>query len=140
MNNKVCVPRQTHGVPMIFDRFFEEMNGVERLARPAVNILEGEQGYWLELVIPGVPKDEVKIELEDTHLLVSYDASKQRVEEGYRFRRKEFAVRSFTRKFAIPEHIDREQIKAQFEHGVLRIHLPKLKQAAQEKRQIIPIQ
>lgn len=79
-----------HGVPMIFDRFFDEMNGIDRLARPAVNILEGEQGYWLELVIPGVPKDEVKIELEDAQLLVSYDASKQRVEEDYRFRRKEF--------------------------------------------------
>jgi HSP20 family protein len=140
MYNKVCVPRQMNGVPMIFDRLMEEMNGFEKSVYPLVNISHGDQGYWLELAIPGVPKDEVKIELEGAQLQLSYDAVNRKEQDGFRFTKKEFAIRSFSRKFTLPDHVDQAMIKAQFENGVLRVFLPKKEAATNDKKQVIPIQ
>jgi HSP20 family protein len=139
MNNKVCTPRQ-HGVPMLFDRFFAELNNMEKTSRPAINIAETDSGFLLEMAIPGVPKEEVKIEMDGSQMLVSHEVAVRKEEEGLRFKRKEFVVRGFARKFELPEEVDRDQVTAQFEHGVLRINLPKKQKEAREKRQMIPIQ
>jgi HSP20 family protein len=78
--------------------------------------------------------------MDGSQMLVSHEVAARKEEEGLRFKRKEFVVRGFARKFELPEEVDRDQVTAQFEHGVLRINLPKKQKEAREKRQMIPIQ
>lgn len=119
----------------IMNPFFDDAflkNFMETPARQRntvpVNILESEAAYELELQIPGWKKELVSIEIEDQVLRISgkKEENKEESKDRGRYTRKEFFSNSFKRNFSLPDDLDLDQIKAQFENGILSITLPKL--------------
>jgi HSP20 family protein len=105
---------------------------------PAVNILEDEKEYRIELVAPGIDKKDVGINLENEILTISSEKESKNEEHEGKYMRKEFNYTSFSRSFVIPEEVDSEKISAEHTNGILNIHLPKKEEELKrvQKRQI----
>ena len=113
----------------IFDDFFKDITttvGHDNFvtSRPAVNIVENEDGFALELAAPGLTKDDFNVSVEKNTLTIS--ASKEtKQEEKDNYRRREFSYFSFKRSFHLPNSIDANNITAKYENGVLTLQLAK---------------
>lgn len=116
----------------VFDNFFNRDLGTffgNDLMResPSVNIVELENAFNIELAAPGLDKGDFKVKVEDNHLLISAQKENKVEEtaESGKFVRREFNFSTFKRSFRLPEDVDAEAIKANYENGVLVINLPK---------------
>ena len=97
---------------------------------PAVNICETDDAFELELVSPGMKKEDFKIEMEDDLLTISAEVKQETEENKKNFTRKEFSRQSFRRSFRLTDDkIKQDAIKASYENGVLSIVLPKKEEA-----------
>lgn len=92
---------------------------------PSANILEKNDGFELQLAIPGIQKEEVKINLEKNVLNISSEKEAEKTDENSRYTRKEFVYGTFCRSFTLPDTIDTDNIGADFKDGILKITLPK---------------
>ena len=89
---------------------------------PATNIARMENGYQIQLAIPGVPKDKIQIQMVEGNLVVSTINQESNSEQ--RFVRKEFDFANFSRTFTLHKNADIENLKASFENGILTITIP----------------
>lgn len=105
-----------------------------RATTPGANVLRTENGFELKLAIPGVPKDQIKIEVIDNQLVIATTNSTQ--EKTERFIRQEFDYTAFKRSFALHKNADTDNMKASFDQGVLTIVIPD-KQPATKKIDIV---
>jgi HSP20 family molecular chaperone IbpA len=108
----------------------EETRAADRYAAPAVNILENQDGLTLLVDMPGVGKEDLKIDLHQGILTI--EGRTQPVapaEDIYR----EFTLGHFYRQFRVPEGIDPEKVTAGYRHGVLSLQLPRA-EAAKPRR------
>ena len=106
---------------------------------PPVNIKENETNFELELSVPGWLKDDIKIELEKDVLSVSAEVKTEEVKKDEKYTRKEFVLKSFRRAFTLPNTIDAESIKANYENGVLGFVLPKKADALPKPKRMIEL-
>ena len=106
-----------------------------RQAAP-VNIKETEKEYVLELVAPGLNKEDFAIKLEKDILSVSYEKKDETVNENEKFVRREYKQSSFKRSFTVDEKIDADNISAQYVNGVLTLNLPKKAEVKPATKQI----
>jgi HSP20 family protein len=92
---------------------------------PACDVEETESHYLISFDLPGVSREDVRIELVDNQLVVSGERKEERA-EGKRSRHfMERYYGSFKRTFALPSAVDPENIEADYRDGVLRIAIPK---------------
>ncbi len=95
---------------------------------PAANIIEEKDRYLVELAIPGLAKEDIKLNVEKNVLAVS--ANKEVVtNEGERIVRKEYNYSEFKRTFKLPKTIDTTKIEGKMENGILEITLQKKEEA-----------
>jgi HSP20 family protein len=106
---------------------------------PAVNIIEKETEYKIELAVPGMRKDHFEIEMEEGILSISVNQDEEKTSEKGKFTRREFSYNSFRRSFTIPESVDLAKIDANYTEGVLFISLPKRKEALPQPKKLINI-
>ena len=104
------------------------------------DIKEQEDGYELEMDLPGFTKDEITAELKDGYLTISaskgLDKDEQEKETGKYIRRERYAG-SMSRSFYVGENMKEEDIHAKYENGILTLDVPKeQKKAVPEKRYI----
>ncbi|MFK7899585.1 MAG: Hsp20/alpha crystallin family protein [Cyclobacteriaceae bacterium] len=105
---------------------------------PSVNISENDDEYSLEVSIPGIDKEQIKLEIENDLLTISYDDEKQGTEKSYT--RKEFGYESFKRSFKLPENeVNKDKVKASYGKGVLFITLPKREEVKPQPKRLIKI-
>jgi HSP20 family protein len=90
---------------------------------PAVNILETENEFILEVAAPGLRKENFTLHVEQKRLAISAQADETRQEGKYA--RREFNYHSFKRVFALPDFVNTEAIRALYEDGILKISVPK---------------
>lgn len=90
-----------------------------------VNIKETEKNYNLEVVAPGFEKSDFKVNLDQNILTISAEKKSEENSENEKQVRKEYNYRSFKRSFTLDEHIDRNNIEANYVNGVLTLNLPK---------------
>ena len=94
------------------------------------DIKEQEDGYELEMDLPGFTKDEITAELKDGYLTISaskgLDKDEQEKETGKYIRRERYAG-ACQRSFYVGEDITEQDIKAEFKHGILKLFVPKKK-------------
>ena len=103
---------------------------------PAVNILETEKEFKIEVAAPGLKKEDIKVELENDLLTISSEVKKETEEKDKdgRYTRREFSYSSFKRSFTVDEDtVDTEKIDAKYENGVLNIVVPKRAAVEPEK-------
>ncbi len=91
---------------------------------PAANILRKEDGFDIQMAIPGLAKDQVKIEVEENRLTVS--AIPAEATETPKMIRKEFGYQDFKRSFRLHKNANVSAVSASFDQGVLTIHVPDL--------------
>lgn len=125
-------------VSNIFDNDLGDFFG-KRFSDPAANIIESSDSFHLEIAAPGMVKDDFKINLENNILTISVEVEDQKREEGKQYSRKEFYYGSFSRSFTLPKTIDLDNIKADYESGILKITLPKKEEAKVEIKKEIRI-
>lgn len=114
-------------LPSDLFRFFDDpFTKAKHGFRPAVNIIETEDAFKLEVLAPGRNKDLFNVAFDDGTLEISYTAEKEGTEVKPDYRRKEFSLADFTRRFTLDNTvINDEAIEATYVDGVLRLHLPK---------------
>ncbi|MEI7896545.1 MAG: Hsp20/alpha crystallin family protein [bacterium] len=125
-------------VSNIFDNDLGDFFG-KRFSDPAANIIESSESFHLEIAAPGMVKDDFKINLENNILTISATVEDQKREEGKNYSRKEFYYGSFSRSFTLPKTIDLDNIKADYESGILVVTLPKKEEAKVEIKKEIRI-
>ncbi|MBC8041881.1 MAG: Hsp20/alpha crystallin family protein [Rhizobacter sp.] len=91
-----------------------------------VDVSEDEKTITIEAELPGVKKEDAKIQIEKNHLAISAERKRETEETKKNYHRTERSFGQFTRTFVLGENIDRENIDATFENGVLRLVLPKI--------------
>ena len=124
-------------VPSFFDDFFtrdlfdwSNTNHAYGTSLPAVNIKEDDDNYEIEVAVPGLKKDDFKIEIEHDVLTVSSQQEDESNVDEESYKRREFRYASFKRSFTLPENkVDGNKIKANYVNGVLHITLPKKEEA-----------
>lgn len=92
---------------------------------PAVNILENEESFSVELAAPSYEKSDFNIEIDKDILTVSTEKSSSTEEEKDKYSLREFAYSAFSRSFTLPKNIKKDEISASYEGGVLRLSIPK---------------
>ena len=103
---------------------------------PRMNIMETKDNYKLELCIPGLTKEDVKLNIDAEGNLVVEMVKENKVEEKkeeMRYLRHEFSVEHFRQTVMLPDDIHKEQISAKVENGILDIIIPKV--TVEEKKQ-----
>jgi HSP20 family protein len=110
------------------DRLFEDaLGGSNRMAWiPAVDVREDASELLLEFELPGLRPEDVQVTAENGVLTVHGEKRTERKEgEESRWHLVERSYGTFTRSFQLPKGLDEGQIEANFEHGVLRVRIPK---------------
>ncbi len=134
--------RNQNWLPDVFNDFFDT-NFIPRVnaTAPAINVIERENEYDVELAAPGMTKDDFKVSLDEEQNLVVTIEKKQenedKKEEGHYLRR-EFSYTQYHQTLLLPDDVDRDKIEATVNHGVLTVKLPKLtpQEAKRESRAI----
>lgn len=117
-----------------------------RPTTPAVNVIEGDKEYLLELAAPGMCKQDFSVKIdENDNLVIKMEKStgtevkdadnktaeqaataEGKAENAPRYIRREFAYSKYEQAFVLPEDVERKDIKAKVENGVLTVTLPKV--------------
>lgn len=117
-------------LPSMFNDFFDnDWMEKSNATAPAINVLENEHSYELELAAPGMTKDDFKVSLDENGDLVINMEKKQENNDEKKhghYLRREFSYSKFQQTMLLPEDADREKINAQVEHGVLKVNIPKV--------------
>ncbi len=119
-----------------FDGFFSKplVSGTSPLMR--TDIKELENGYELELDVPGFGKDDIKISLEKGYLTVEVKKDESNEKKNVRYLRQERVYSSCARSFYVGEEIAENDIKANYDKGILSLFIPKQGTNVKEKKYI----
>ena len=117
----------------IFGRFPARAEPVRELLAtadwaPSVDITETDTAYLIKGEIPGVNREDVKVNIENGLLSISGERRQEKEEKGKKFHRIERSYGSFMRSFRLPDNIDEAAVKAEFRDGMLNVTLPKTTQ------------
>ncbi len=114
-----------------FNDFFDNMmtSDFRRSSTPAVNILEDDENFTVEVAAPGLSKEDFKVKVDNEILSISAEKKEEKNEKDQRYTRREFSYMSFSRTFNLPEIVDAEKVNAHYENGIMRITLPKKEEA-----------
>ncbi|MCG2616287.1 Hsp20/alpha crystallin family protein [Terrimonas sp. NA20] len=132
MSNQSLVKRAER-FPAAFDDLFKPWNEwfgngdslwSRTLSVPAVNISEDKDHYEVSLAVPGMKKDDFKVDIHGDMLTISAENEENKTEKEKKFTRKEYSYSSFSRSFNLPEEVNKEKIEARYENGVLSLSLP----------------
>jgi HSP20 family protein len=96
---------------------------------PPVDIAEDRDRIMLTAELPGFREDQVKIQMEGGVLTIRGERKFEEEKDGRNFHRVERSYGQFVRSFTLPNNVDREQIRASFDNGLLRIEMPKTAEA-----------
>ena len=100
---------------------------------PVVDIIEDETEYLIKVDLPEIKKEEVKVTVENGVLVLSGERKLEKEEKGRKYHRIERAYGSFGRTFSLPDNADAEKVNAEFNEGVLKLHIAK-SEAARPKQ------
>ncbi len=120
----------------VVEEFFNPINNSYRKDHfmPSVDVAETGAQFEISVELPGVKKEDIKIDLEKGQLTISGERILNKEEEGKNYHRVEAKYGKFTRALYLPDGIDEESIVGKYENGVLNITINK--NAEKAKKQI----
>ena len=121
------VKRNQQWLPSIFNDFFDNNYFAKaNNTAPAVNVIENDTDYRVELAVPGMTKDDFKVKLdEDNNLVITMEKCCDAKPEC-KYLRREFSYAKFQQTMILPDNVDSAKISAKVENGVLMVDIPKL--------------
>lgn len=131
MSTLLTVPFSQFGrssrVPSIFTSLFDDFDPIysrSTTARPSANITKKEDGYLIDLAVPGYERDDISVSVKDGTLTIEAEVTNDS-QANYS---KEFSVTSFKRSWSLPKNSDEEGIEANYKNGVLKLTIPSSKE------------
>ena len=117
-------------LPEIFNDFFanEWMTRTNATA-PAINVIEDEKNYKVEVAAPGMNKEDFKINVtDDNYLVLTMEKKNESKDEDKKrkYLRREFSYHKFEQSLALPEDVNKDDINATVHDGILTIEIPKV--------------
>jgi len=122
-------------VNRLFEDGYGDWQAAPGLAQwtPAVDIVEKEDGIQISADLPGIPQEDIDVEVHDGTLTIKGEKKKEtEVKEGG-YHRIERTYGSFERSFTLPSGVKHDEIKASFRNGVLDVFIPKVEEAKPKK-------
>lgn len=117
--------------PTVFDDFFNsDIIPTAPRTAPAVNVKEDEKAYTMEVAAPGLKKEFCRISINDEgNLNVAIENKFEHKEEDKKehYLRREFSYTNYQQAYSLPDDVQKDNISAKVEDGVLTIVLPKMK-------------
>ncbi|CAO2840646.1 unnamed protein product [Amaranthus hypochondriacus] len=108
-----------------------------QFAATRVDWKETPEAHVFKVDLPGVKKEEVKVEVEEGRILqISGERSKEQEEKNDKWHRLERSSGKFLRRFRLPENTKMDEVKANLENGVLTVTIPKVEQKKPEVKAI----
>lgn len=120
----------------LLDNFFNDFyfDNSKLTSRSSYNLYDNENGYVIELLVPGFNKQNLSIEIENNQIFVKGENNKK--DDSLKYQ--SFSYHSINKVFNIPENVDTDDIEAEVIDGILKINLPKRK-TKKEKRKVIEL-
>lgn len=112
---------------------------------PSVNIRENEEEFLIDVAVPGLDKNDFKIEVNDDVLTVSSEKQEEsetkdeKGKNGERYTKREFSYQAFMRSFTLPTIADGDKVSASYEKGILTVSVPKKEEAKPKTARMIEI-
>lgn len=132
MEEKSMLPimHRNQWLPEVFNDFFNTdfMPKVNATA-PAINVKESDKEYQVELAAPGLKKEDFSVNInDDGNLVIKMEKKEENKEENKatHFLRREFSFSKYEQTLILPDDVEKEEIRAKMENGVLTIDLPKM--------------
>ncbi|MFA6592470.1 MAG: Hsp20/alpha crystallin family protein [Bacteroidales bacterium] len=130
-------------LPSIFNDFFDNdwMEKTNATA-PAINVIENENSYDLELAAPGMTKDDFHVSLDDNgDLMINMEKKIEDNEKKHgHYLRREFSYSKFQQTMLLPDDAESDKIDAHVENGVLKVNIPKkAKTVVDAKKKLIEV-
>ena len=115
-------------VETTFPNFHQEIgeNFFQTGAYPKVNVIDYDTGIEIVAEIPGLDKNQLKIDIEEGILTIAGEKHKPKSDSGARYIRRELKQSSFKRTFSLGDLLDHKSIDAKFKNGVLSIYIDKV--------------
>lgn len=118
-------------LPEIFNDFFANdwMTRTNSTA-PAINVIEDDKDYKVEVAAPGMNKEDFKVNVtDDNYLVLTMEKKNESKDEDKKrkYLRREFSYHKFEQSLALPEDVNKDEIKASVTDGILTIEIPKVK-------------
>ncbi len=124
------------------NRFFNDdfwgFNGIEHQATVPVNLKETDKAFEMQLVAPGLKKEDFKLNVTNELLTVSFEQKEEQEQESKNdgWLRKEYKMQSFNRTFNLDDSVDINKISAVYNNGILHLTLPKKENAQRISKSI----
>lgn len=123
------IKRSQNWLPGIFNDFFGN-EWIEKASAnaPAINIIEDDHNYKVEVAAPGLTKDDFNVKIgQDNQLIVSMEKKQENKDEDKngKYLRREFSYSHFQQSMLLPDNVEKDKIEAKVENGVLSILIPK---------------
>jgi HSP20 family protein len=113
----------------LIDRFFNDSvarsGGSSYSFVPRVDVIEGEKAFEIHVAVPGMNKEDFKIDLNDNYLTISGERKWTNEKKETNFHSIETQYGTFSRTFTLPENVDATKINAKYVNGILEINIPK---------------
>jgi HSP20 family protein len=113
----------------LIDRFFNDTlsrsGGSSYSFVPRVDVLEDEKAFEIHVAVPGMNKEDFKIDLNDNYLTISGERKFTREKKENNFHSVETQFGTFSRSFTLPENVDANKINAKYVNGILEVNIPK---------------
>lgn len=123
-------------VSRFFDDNFWGFSGNVSRSQVPVNIRENDKAYELQLMAPGVKKEDFKVQVADGLLTVSFEHKEDNSNNSEGWLRREYRHQSFSRSFSLEDTVDGENIGARYDNGILYLTIPKKEPAQKNSREI----
>ncbi|WP_250632455.1 Hsp20/alpha crystallin family protein [Rhodoflexus caldus] len=126
-------------LPSFVENFFDNIFGSNKDANttlPSVNIADEDAAFDLQVALPGLSKEDIKLEISNNVLVISAHKENSSEHKGVNWLRREFIQSSYYRAFSLPAEADTEKISAKMENGLLTIRVGKKKEALPASRSI----
>jgi HSP20 family protein len=131
-----------------FPTMFEEFLNNDIMPRanttaPAVNVKEDEKAYTMEVAAPGIKKEFCRVNINDDgnlNIAIENKMEHKEEEKKHHYIRREFSYTNYEQSYTLPEDVDKENISAKVEHGILTVTLPKLTKEEVKSARAIEIQ
>ena len=117
-------------IPSLFDEFFNDLSFFDEVVpakglkhfTPLGDVIENEDSFNVELMMPGFEKKEIKMEVEGKSLVI--EAERKKSENNYNTIESHFG--KFRKSYVLPDYVDVDNINAKYKNGVLKITIPKV--------------
>ena len=127
-------------LPAMFDDFFDnEWMKKTNATAPAINVMEGDKEYTVQIAAPGMTREDFNVHVDENgNLVIAMEKKSEKKDEDKekksRYLRREFSYTKFQQTLILPEDVDKEGICATMCDGVLNIELPRLAPEKKEKK------